>query len=390
MKIVTLSNYPVRTPIHGGQRRLDAIIRVLRRAGHQVSDIPLFFSSHYPQHDAAEAQTAVEPAVELEVARRRLAPDVHLHRLLDAESTALQAAAARIAEFKPDVLHFEQPWLMPLLDRLIARLPDGHRVFVVYGSQNIETELASGPLTDEVARIESDAVRRADMVVAVSDADATHLARLAPANRRPKIVVAPNASWPPDPDATHPRIVEGDYVMMVGSYHAPNAEGFWKVIGEVPGCIPPDGKLVVAGRVCDLLAQDPRMGRFHRLRGDLVRFVGQVDDATLAALLAHAKGLLLPIVSGGGTNLKTAEALLSLKPVVGMRAAFRGYENATGLSGVAVADTPEEFRAAVRDIFSGTLTSARRPEDVEKYTWSATLAALPAAYEALVADRVAG
>lgn len=380
VKIVTLSTYPVSQPFHGGQRRLDAIVRCLRAAGHEVETLPLFFGSNYPDHDATEARTALPGEMYRGLVEAGLREDLHMHRLLKPGVPAFDAALDRLSAFAPDLLFFEQPWLFPLLDALLGVLPAPERVRVVYGSQNVESVLMPEPHRAETRALEQAAVHRADLVIAVSAADADVLAGWRPASgREVPVFVAPNGCWPPELDAGAPRPVAEDYVLMVGSGHPPNAEGYWDVIGRIPGCIPPDARLVVAGGVGDLLKADPRHRHFRRLNDLLVQVTGRVSEPRLQALLAHARAILLPIKSGGGTNLKTAEALLTLKPVIAMRPAFRGYEEAMTLGGVHVAQTEAEFRSLVRQLFTGALQGSRRAEDVNRYTWDAMLSGLPAA-----------
>ncbi len=381
VKIVTLSTYPVSSPFHGGQRRLEAICRVLRGAGHEVRAMPFFFGPHYPQHDAEEALTALPVELHGELARAGLREDLHMHTLLRPGLPVFEAARRRLAEIRPEVLHVEQPWLMPLLDALTEGLE--RRPAVVYGSQNIESVLAPARYRAETEAMERQAVARADLVLAVSAADAAVLEGWRAPGQDTPVIVAPNGCWPPALDRSVPRPIAEDYLMLAGSGHGPNAEGYWDVIGRIPGCIPPDARLAVVGGVGDLLRADSRHRHFRRLNDHLVRITGRVEEDTLQALLAHAKGICLPINSGGGTNLKTAEALLTLKPVIAMRMAFRGFEEAMTLGGVHVAADETEFRAHVRALFADTLTGSRSPRDVAQYTWEAVLDALPPAYARL-------
>ncbi|WP_421907784.1 glycosyltransferase [Mameliella sp.] len=383
MKIVTLSTYPYSQPFHGGQRRLDAIARILRAAGHEVFALPLFFPGQYSRHDATEAITGLHDTLRAEMLSAGLREDLHLPSLLQAGVPAFDAARHRLFEIRPDILHVEQPWLFPLVDRLLEVLPDAPRISVVYGSQNVESDLMPERFRDEARAIEQAAVRRADLVVAVSAEDARALTEMRAPGQETPVVLAPNGCWPQVQNSSLPRHVEEDYLLIVGSAHAPNAEGYWDVIGEIPGCIPPDARVVVAGEVGLLLQEDPRYRHFRRLNDHLVHITGRVEEDELQALLTHAKGICLPIKSGGGTNLKTAEALLTLKPVIAMRTAFRGFEEAMSLGGVHVAEDESEFRAHVRALFAGTLTGSRSPDDVAQYTWEAALAALPPAYARL-------
>jgi hypothetical protein len=81
-------------------------------------------------------------------------------------------------------------------------------------------------------------------------------------------------------------------------------------------------------------------------------------------LIANAHALPLPIGYGGGSNVKTAEALAAGRPIVATGAAFRGFDEYRSLPSVTLADTPLAFEAAIRanpfpDAYDGRTT--RRP-----------------------------
>jgi glycosyltransferase involved in cell wall biosynthesis len=79
-----------------------------------------------------------------------------------------------------------------------------------------------------------------------------------------------------------------------------------------------------------------------------VRFFFDVSDSELSVIKRCCHGVFLPIRSGGGTNLKTAEALALGKWVVATSTALRGFERFSRAEGVTVADTPADFRQAMR------------------------------------------
>jgi hypothetical protein len=60
--------------------------------------------------------------------------------------------------------------------------------------------------------------------------------------------------------------------------------------------------------------------------------------------------LFCPLTQGGGTNLKTAEALWSGKHIVATSIAMRGFENFIGQSGVHIADEPVVFKSKLREV----------------------------------------
>jgi hypothetical protein len=75
---------------------------------------------------------------------------------------------------------------------------------------------------------------------------------------------------------------------------------------------------------------------------------GVVTDECIQGLLHTAHVVVLPITHGGGTNLKTAEALWSGKHVIATPTAMRGFEKFAHAKGVRVEEKAEGFRRAVR------------------------------------------
>lgn len=383
MRLLSLSTYPLSHPLHGGQRRADALLRAATGAGCACLNIPVFFAESYPDADIREQRTALPGDLRAALVRQGLREDLHLHRVLSDDLAAMGHLGAQVAAFRPDAVQLEHPWLFPVYERLAARLPDLARARLIYSAHNIEGDLLPGRFHEAVTALERRLSACADIIVAVSEGDAARLRAWAGDRHDVPVIVAPNGCWAADGPPPGDAIVSEPYVMVAGSAHPPNAQGFRDSFGEIPGCIPPGGRLVVAGGVCDLLRADPRFGRFRMLNDAVVRHMGVVGDGVLANLLHHARGICLPVTGGGGTNLKTAEALVSLKPVVARPAAFRGYEDARTLGGVRIADSPQAFRHAVRGLFSDPPTGMRTRDEVARFTWPATLAGLTGAYRGM-------
>ncbi|SLN15262.1 hypothetical protein AQS8620_00270 [Aquimixticola soesokkakensis] len=381
MKIAFLSQYPISTPLHGGQRRMSAIVEVTRSAGHEVLHVPLFFAQYFPEGNALERETAFDAAHLKHLTEHQLREDLDIVEGAQHSAAALERAVQKLRNFAPDVIHFEQPWLYRLLETVIDSDPGLAKTQLVYGSQNVESQLIDPAFASRTAEIEGHLVRKADLVVAVSTADAAAFDAMRPDTARPT-VLAPNGCWAPDVDAPQmSNLLTQDYALVAGSAHPPNAEGYWDCVGTLPGFLPPRSQIVIVGGMNNLLGADRRYQFFRLLNSNLVTHMGQVPEEKLTALLQHAKVIALPITEGGGTNLKTAEALMWLKPVVAMRPAMRGYEAMEGVSGVYIADTPRAFRRLMRDAMTGALTSARTAQEVARYAWPAQLAPLVAAYQ---------
>ncbi|OWY18361.1 hypothetical protein B6V73_00715 [Thioclava sp. JM3] len=381
MKIAAFGHYPIHRPLHGGQRRVAAIARQARAAGHIFRYVPIYSTRSYPDGSPDEQRTAVPMALLPRLHDPQRREDLHISDALAAHPL-IPGLIGELRDFAPDAVQFEHPWLYPLFAEALERDPILRRARLIYSAHNVEAALIDPHWRAQAEALEAALVAAADLVIAVCEADARHFACQQGA---PAIVVAPNGCWAPDPEARPPAPLDGAYALVAGSAHPPNATGYWASFGEIPGFLPPRSRLAVAGAMTQLITTDARYERYAQMNAEFVAPLGVVAEETLSGLLHHARAICLPITEGGGTNLKTAEALLSCKPVVAMRPAMRGFEDAEGLSGVHVADDPVQFRRLLRDAMTGAIGSQRRPEDVAQYGWPAQLAPLMSRYESLAA-----
>ena len=203
---------------------------------------------------------------------------------------------------------------------------NGRRVAVVYSSQNVEAPLKRGvhagqpdEVTDAVVRrierLERDVVAAADLTIAVTDSDAETYRGWG--GRR--VVVAPNGivERPTDPERlAHWRShLDGTpFALFVGSAYPPNIYGFWQMFTPSMAFLAPDERVLVAGGIGGVLFHDPASREWERINTSRIVLAGQVTEGDLAALLVLASCVVLPITIGGGSNIKTAEAIFSGRP----------------------------------------------------------------------------
>lgn len=120
-----------------------------------------------------------------------------------------------------------------------------------------------------------------------------------------------------------------DYLLFVGSYFTPNIEGIKWFIQNVMPYI--HVKLVVAGK---------NMEHLKKLENSNVKIFGTVED--LSEIYVNAMAVVLPIFSGGGMKVKTAEALMYGKKIYATNEALQGYE-IEGISSICECNSSEEF-----------------------------------------------
>lgn len=117
-------------------------------------------------------------------------------------------------------------------------------------------------------------------------------------------------------------------ILFVGSYFLPNIEGIKWFISNVFPEIP--YRLWIVGN---------GMSRLNYLKSDKIDIYSNVDD--ISTFYNRAKFVIMPIFSGSGMKVKTAEALMYGKYIISSPEGVEGYQIPS--DGVAICNTKEEF-----------------------------------------------
>lgn len=394
--VLLLSTYPFLEPRHGGQVRLANIAHAYEAANWQVVSMAIY----EPEGYGAQRLGPRDLAFPVDSPYRQF--DGRDVPLVNDLLTGLYAAAddggfgtvVRQLPAQVEVIHVEQPWLWPLAKR-IKHLPGFEGAILIYGSQNIEAplkrDILSGYGVADAAQVvaEIDALERraaceADVAVAVTKSD---LATLASWGARHAVLASNGiAPWQASPERLahwRARLPKAPWMLYVASAHPPNFTGFTDCVGPSLACFAPDSRLVVAGSVCAHLYQHLAATRWHSLNLSRLELLGILSDEDLAAVKTLAHAFLLPIPHGGGSNIKTAEALYSGAYVLGSEAAFRGFEDLLDLPEVVVARSPAMFQTSIRTVLARPRASAPLHAETctrrEALRWDRCLAAIPAA-----------
>lgn len=398
MRILQLATYPSRIPRHGGQARVANIRAVLADAGHDVKCLAVYEPENYGGDMVEPHDIAFPSDSPLRASKLPFLTDYASGRFLAEDERAYRAFASTMQAFAPDVVSLEQPWLLPGVQRWRRENP-GRRVAIAYSSQNVEAPLKREilacyePAQVDVAvrRIEElqrEAAREADLVIACTESDAETLRAFGAR----QVIVAGNGIVARQ---AHPRDLEGwnwhlggrRFALFVGSSYPPNGEGFWDVFGPSLAFLPPDQRILAVGGVGRVVTDHPAYRAWEGINASRLVVAGYQSEAALAALLELAACIVLPITKGGGSNIKTAEAIHARKPVVGTPRSFRGYEHLLSLPHVFRAEDPAGFKRLVRAALDGTLPPPGPDDDTlrDSVLWRQTLKALPGAFATLVA-----
>jgi glycosyltransferase involved in cell wall biosynthesis len=401
--VLLLSNYPVVHPRHGGQIRLLNIKRAYEKAGWNVFSLAVYAQEEFKPASTGSNDIAFPADSPF---RDRLGRD-KMRYLKDALSGpyatspdgGLPGILSKIPE-SIDVIHLEQPWLYPLAFEL-RRRPEYASAVLVYGSQNVEYAMkrdiltADGlhdiaPVIASIEKLERDAVLSADLALAVTQEDLDVFNSWGARNA----TLLPNGiePWQAGDKALkdwRAKLPRRPWLLYVSSAHPPNFTGFATLLGYSLACLPPTSRLVIAGGVTGDIQRIASQGRWSELNLSRLQFLYTLPDEDLAAVKSLAHGFILPLLTGGGSNIKTAEALYSGSYVVGTSAAFRGYEAFLDLPEVRIADDAHGFGAKIMDVVTRPRLAPLkdRPESLalrQQLRWDACLKHLPS----LVSDAI--
>ena len=393
--LLLLRTYPYKKPQHGGQLRLANIAKTYQAAGWTVEGIAVYEPRAYSsdcvgRHDIPFPTDS--PYRLLDGHDVPAIDDLLSGRYVAEEDGGWSLILDRLPP-SIDAIHVEQPWMWPLAKK-IATLPHYRHVKLIYGSQNIEYPLKkdifeslgildSWGIVAAIESLERQVIQAVDLALAVTQNDYDALERLGARN----MLLAPNGiePWTAQEKTLarwRARLPAAPWILYVASAHPPNYTGFIDCIGDSLACIPPNSRLVVAGGVSEHIYHCYASTRWSTLNLSRLELLFVLSDEDLAAVKTLAHAFLLPIQNGGGSNIKTAEALYSGKYVIGSEAAFRGYLPFTDLPEVTVARSPAQFQLAMRSVLQKPPLSVEPVIEGDlRHTlrWDQCLAPIPAA-----------
>jgi hypothetical protein len=384
MKLLMFSMYPILNPRHGGQLRAQAIFNAYKEVkGFDVQYCGLVIEGFYEELGINDIVIRQDIFTSLDDS---YAPDLALVKNIAKDKQIMDNLVSTLKDFAPDIIHCEQPFVYYLVKEAVLAI--NWKGKLIYGSQNIEYELRESILSNEdgllinakdivreVYDLEKEAIDNANLVVACTSDDAKKLKEMG----AKRIVLAPNGISPTVKDPENYRDWEvklqqdkiSKAFLFIGSAHSPNLAGFRELVGFGLGFMPSNTKIFIVGGIETLFNKELKEIPEHvavafKQRANIL---GAVSEEDLSSLILLCDCILLPITQGGGSNLKTAEAILSGKRIVATHKAFRGYEEYEDLSQVLFADNKDDFQEAIQKVISTDTTAIKPRGDTEKVTW---------------------
>jgi glycosyltransferase involved in cell wall biosynthesis len=358
-RMLVVAPYPIERPQHGGQKRIRAIVEYYRTIFTEVRFVAVYHRGFY--EDRGEDNILIgQPDIIAQIDKNPWAAEILTGQSIDKDIHVRSPFAEILRTYKPDIIHVEQIFPYAGLGPLLQEM-DMHPKLIL-GSQNIESKMKreimrdmkvpssiAAPISKQTQELERRFTQAADLVVAVSEEDAA--AHRAMGARR--VVVARNGiartSAPKSSVQKWQRYLKQQGIktpiVFVGSGHPPNWMGFIDCVGMDSRFLPAGTKILMAGGVSDYFRTTYKPSlKANKNFWAGIEPLGQLSEDDLSGLLEVADMFLLPITSGGGSNLKTAEAILTGKKIVATTFAFRGYEKFLSLPNIYQADTTEAFR----------------------------------------------
>jgi len=386
LNILVLSTYPIDTPRHGGQIRVSNLVKKYKQIGFNVEVAGVLGSDLYPKSDGFDNSPSI---VELEkvISPSFLMEDYAIGRLYENNTKYFEKLSQKI-KATPRIIHVEHPWLMPFALRY--RKESTQNIKIIYGSANVEHKLKRSILTSHfgnketeekvnlIKAAEIEAIKKADGILCVSEGDVKWTKEYANC----PILLAPNGveQWGTSKagSAEANNIVQRHkFALFCASAHPPNVTGFFEMFKQGFGSLSPSEKLVIVGSAGAAIEQSAELNKSACL-SERILSTGMLNTDCLAALLDRAHCIVLPITQGGGTNLKTAEAIWAGHYVLATTIAMRGFEQYINTPGVYIADTATEFKKALRHIMALPPLKLKEKEQKQRESvlWNSTLEGL--------------
>lgn len=389
-QLLIVAGYPIINPIHGGQKRTAALVSKYRQVFSNVSFIGIFLKESYSDYSKQDLPITNDSVVD-KVNNSPEYTDIILGSALLSDKPTKMKFIKALIKINPGIIHIEQPYMVSSISKILLDLK--MNPIIILGSQNVEAELkhsiykkllkpaALRKLTESTQSIEDNAVRTADIITTVSRYDL--MRQMGKGRLKPHFVV-PNGIDAHKKNSKKIRewqIYKKQHsikslILFVGSGHPPNFIGFENLVSNIK--LDPHSRILIAGGVGKIFIKK------YADKNDIfwkdIVVLGVLKEDDLNSLIDSAEIILLPILNGGGSNLKTAEAILSHKKIVATKYAFRGFEQYMYMPNVYIGNNSDTFKTVLLNAIKTPFVplSKKQIRYTERVTWQRVLRKLKA------------
>ncbi|MBU4419131.1 MAG: glycosyltransferase family 4 protein, partial [Candidatus Omnitrophica bacterium] len=226
-----------------------------------------------------------------------------------------------------DIVICSHPWPVLSLDK-------NNRQFFIYDAHNCEyllmgqilgNHFLKSPVLRQVYKIEQEACKRSDLILACSENEKNDLIKLYKLNPD-KIVIVTNGTTikerigPQEKQLCKEALkinADRKTVVFIGAYYKPNIDALKFIINRIAPLIG-NMQLLIMGTVCDFLRDQP-------LPQNVV-LLGKVSEEQLDTALKASDIAINPMFSGSGINIKMLDYMAYGLPIVTTECGARGIE----------------------------------------------------------------
>lgn len=351
IKVLQITTYPVDNPDHGGKLRCFNIRKALRKQ-FEVETLS-FDVQQFESINGLSVTLAHDKFVG--IVKSHLFFDWGINLYLNESLSLKSSIFTAVKDFSPDIIIIEQGFLWPLVLEMKKKNIINKDTSFVYSAHNIEYQmkkqiyasLFSGKELQKyvsiVQSIEYDVIKNADVIWAVSEYDINYIRQVSFTD---KIYLYINGhcglvkttlanKWKEKFEESKRNWV------YVASWHGPNINGLYDLVTN--GLLEKDSSdttLWVFGSVGAGLLNERHI---TIPKNASIQIVGPSSEEDIDSAISVCTGIVLPIWEGGGSNLKTAQALLSGKKIVASNFAFRGFESYKNENELYLDDKPDQL-----------------------------------------------
>jgi len=331
-KIIVTSTFPIYPPTGGGQSR---IFNLYKNVAKSYDVIVLSFTNY----DQPPFDDIISPGfreIRIPKSARHQEEEWKIERDIGVPITDI--VMPQLSKYTPeygetlrnvatdaDVVIISHPYLYDEVRRINKKL------HIIYEAHNVEYDLKSKvlpqqiarKLIDEVYRVEKACCDESDLIMTCLAEDARRLVELYSTSQE-KFIVVPNGvdvTSVPYVSRTECRGnklasgIENEFIaLFMGSWHPPNLEACEDIFHLAESL--PDVKFLLLGSQC--------MALKDRQLPSNVGLLGVVDDAQKSFILGLVDVALNPMRSGSGTNLKMFDYIAAGVPVITTKFGARG------------------------------------------------------------------
>lgn len=382
--ILFLATYPFTDPKHGGQIRCAEIVKYLSSKGHKVYTLILRSEEEYTNDDKHDFEFVFPVSSSLRLIDGHNIPFMNDYSSGEFAYSIKDRIKESLLNYSIDAIHCEQPWLFKIALFLKHNLLT-NSIKLIFGSQNIESDL-KGKILDaanvsshdvelavsKIRYLEEYAIQNADVILAVSEYDYNYFSNNLGSSGNKELLLIPNGidrNRFNNSDLSVLDNIPEKYFVFVASGHPPNMTGFGEIFKNSLAFLPIDFPIVVIGSVCYLFESNTEYNNWKGINEHRLLKLGMLSTEQMNAVILNSNGVVIPITEGGGSNLKTAEALFSNCPVVATQKAFIGYEEFISSDGVSVVSSSDEFIDKMRELMNFNVKLRYQRQNLDLLTW---------------------